>query len=353
MKSSPAMPRGRAPGGLVDRRLRVERAAVLVVVGDPRPLAGRPPPRRRGPARRAARAGRWSCRRRSGPPSPPARRACSVKSTPASTGAPSKRLAMPRASSTTCESRGGGATWKAATWGRAGPRSAMSLRARSIRALRLGAPRLHAPAQPGQLVGDPAIPLVLGPLGQRLAGELLLQIGLVVAGVAGHAGTRGDLHDPVHQIVEEVAVVRHQEERPGEAVQLLLQPVHRVGVEVVGGLVEEQQVGAGEERPGDGHPLARAARTARPRAGPSPSPPGDRAGGGPRGRCPSRRGARPARPPRPARRGAGRAPRGRSAAARRAERSAWASSAARSGARATSSSEATVAPSAKAGSCGR
>ena len=43
---------------------------------------------------------------------------------------------------------------------------------------------------------------------------------------------------------------------PGERVERVLEPLHRVRVEVVGGLVEQQQIRPGEQRAGDGHPLA-------------------------------------------------------------------------------------------------
>ena len=50
-----------------------------------------------------------------------------------------------------------------------------------------------------------------------------------------------------------------EQQRRVARVELLLQPLHRLGVEVVGGLVEHQQVGPGEQRAGDGHALLLAA----------------------------------------------------------------------------------------------
>ena len=69
-----------------------------------------------------------------------------------------------------------------------------------------------------------------------------------------HAGDR---------LVEQVEVVAHDEQRAAVRAQELEQPVAGVGVEVVGGLVEEEQVAAAEE---DAHELERGAahhRTAR------------------------------------------------------------------------------------------
>ena len=41
--------------------------------------------------------------------------------------------------------------------------------------------------------------------------------------------------------------------------QVMLQPGHRLGVQVVGGLVEQQDIGFGQQQPGEGHPAAFAA----------------------------------------------------------------------------------------------
>ena len=91
--------------------------------------------------------------------------------------------------------------------------------------------------------------------------------------------------------LEEVAVVADGHERLGLARQQLLEPEDAVEVEVVGGLVEQQQLGLA--RPARAR--SRAASSSRPRASPSAALVGEA------GLCPSRR--RPGRRPR-ARRGA-------------------------------------------------
>jgi hypothetical protein len=58
---------------------------------------------------------------------------------------------------------------------------------------------------------------------------------------------RSELEDPLGGVVEEVAVVGDRDDGAGEALQELLEPVDRLGVEVVGRLVEEQHVGLGEQ----------------------------------------------------------------------------------------------------------
>ena len=50
---------------------------------------------------------------------------------------------------------------------------------------------------------------------------------------------------PLGGVVEEVAVVGDGDDGAGEAHEELLQPFHRLGVEVVGRLVEQQHVGLG------------------------------------------------------------------------------------------------------------
>ena len=72
-----------------------------------------------------------------------------------------------------------------------------------------------------------------------------------------------DVHDYVHDAIEEVAVVRDDEERAAVALQPLLDPQYRVEIEVIGGLVEEQQVGRAHERLREVQPHAPAAGEAR------------------------------------------------------------------------------------------
>ena len=50
-----------------------------------------------------------------------------------------------------------------------------------------------------------------------------------------------------HDTVEEVAVVRDDDHRPFVTFELLLEPGDGVDIEVVGRLVEEEDVGLGEQ----------------------------------------------------------------------------------------------------------
>ncbi len=47
-----------------------------------------------------------------------------------------------------------------------------------------------------------------------------------------------------------------QQQRAAKTAQIALQPLHRFGVEMVGGLVHQQGVGVGQQGGGDRHPLS-------------------------------------------------------------------------------------------------
>ena len=87
----------------------------------------------------------------------------------------------------------------------------------------------------------------LGELGIAVAlsldtGGLGLQIRGVVA-LVGIEVTAVDLADPLGDVVQEVAVVRDGQNGTLVVVQEVLEPQDRLGVQVVRGLVEQQQVG--------------------------------------------------------------------------------------------------------------
>ena len=99
-------------------------------------------------------------------------------------------------------------------------------------------------------VGADPLQLGLEPLGQlgvllALDGQalgLLLQVGRVVA-LVGVEPAAVDLGDPLGDVVQEVPVVGDREDGAVVGREVLLEPQHALGVEVVGGLVEQQQVG--------------------------------------------------------------------------------------------------------------
>ena len=119
----------------------------------------------------------------------------------------------------------------------------------------LGAAGLGALPQPGQLPPQGALELRCRGGFRCLLLGLVGEIGGVVAGVAaGQAPIH--LHDPAGDPIEHVAVVGHQHQGAGEAPEVALQPLHPVGVEVVGGLIQQQHVGLGHQGCRQGHPLA-------------------------------------------------------------------------------------------------
>ena len=75
---------------------------------------------------------------------------------------------------------------------------------------------------------------------------LALEAG-VVAGIALQLPVV-DVHDHVHHAVEEIAVVRDDEQRAGIALQPVFQPDDGVQIEVVGRFVQQQQVGRAHQR---------------------------------------------------------------------------------------------------------
>ncbi len=77
------------------------------------------------------------------------------------------------------------------------------------------------------------------------AGFLLFQPGAVVP-LPGDAVAPVELENPSGHVVEEVAVMGDGYDRAGVLGQEALQPSHRLGIEVVGGLVEQEQVGPGK-----------------------------------------------------------------------------------------------------------
>ena len=82
----------------------------------------------------------------------------------------------------------------------------------------------------------------------RQAFLLLLEPRRVVA-LERDAATAVELEDPLGDVVEEVAVVGDRDDGSGVFLQEAFEPVDRLGVEVVRGLVEQQQVGRREQQP--------------------------------------------------------------------------------------------------------
>ena len=59
-----------------------------------------------------------------------------------------------------------------------------------------------------------------------------------------------DFENPFGGVVEEVPIVSNRYDSAGVVLQEALEPCNRLGIEMVGGLVEQQQVGAREQKAG-------------------------------------------------------------------------------------------------------
>jgi len=62
-----------------------------------------------------------------------------------------------------------------------------------------------------------------------------------------------ELEDPAGDVVEKVAIMGHGDHRTLVVMQKALEPGHRLGVQMVGRLVEQQHVGLGEQQPAQRH----------------------------------------------------------------------------------------------------
>ena len=81
---------------------------------------------------------------------------------------------------------------------------------------------------------------------------LLLQPAGVVA-LPGDALAPVQLQDPARHVVQEVAVVGDGDDGAGVVLQVLLQPGHGLGIQVVGGFVQQQDVGLLQEQTAERH----------------------------------------------------------------------------------------------------
>ena len=68
-----------------------------------------------------------------------------------------------------------------------------------------------------------------------------------------------EVQDPIDRIVEQVAVVADDDHGARIARQMVLEPQRAFEVEIVGGLVEQQEIGLGEQHGGERHAHAPAA----------------------------------------------------------------------------------------------
>ena len=127
---------------------------------------------------------------------------------------------------------------------------ALGLDAGDLLQLRLRLPRLRAVAEAGDESLEPGDVLRLALRPRRLVGEprgLLLAPHVPLAREEDGA-TAFELEHGRRDRLEEPAIVGDEDDRGVDRGEFLLQPLHRGHVEVVGRLVEEQQIGAAGKR---------------------------------------------------------------------------------------------------------
>ncbi len=128
--------------------------------------------------------------------------------------------------------------------------------------LRLVVPRLRAHAHPLELARERAAARRLRLLLDREPLLLLLEPRRVVA-LERNALAAVELEDPARDVVEEVPVMRHGDDRALVVGEEALEPRDRLGVEMVRRLVEQEQAGRREQQPAQRDAASLAARQRR------------------------------------------------------------------------------------------
>src|SRR3989304_2101651 len=82
-----------------------------------------------------------------------------------------------------------------------------------------------------------------------LSGFLLFEPRGVIA-LIRNSKTAVEFEDPARDVIEEVTVMRDGDDGAFVFAQVMFEPRHRFGVEVVGGFVEQENVGFGEQGSG-------------------------------------------------------------------------------------------------------
>ena len=124
--------------------------------------------------------------------------------------------------------------------------------------LLLGRPCLRSAPDPGKLGAHQILSLMLAPCLLLQPLRLLLQIGLIIA-LIGIQVSPVQLRDPRGDPVQKIPVVGDQEQLPLELQKPVLQPQDHVLVQMVGGLIQDQQFRFGQQGLRQGNSLALAA----------------------------------------------------------------------------------------------
>ena len=115
-----------------------------------------------------------------------------------------------------------------------------------------GAAGLDALTHPHLFLGKLAVKLGVFQLLDPQPLLLPLQVLIVIAGPGGD-GAPIEIDDPGRQLVNELPIVGDEDDGAAKILEELFQPVDGVDVQVVGRLVQQQQIGVAGERTGQGH----------------------------------------------------------------------------------------------------
>ena len=116
---------------------------------------------------------------------------------------------------------------------------------------RLGALGADAGADPIEFLAQEALAAAFGLVGDLLADGFGFEVGGVIPGM-GKAPAIGELDDARGDDIEEIAVVGDEDDGAGEFAEEFLEPEDGFGVEVVGGFVQQEEVGLGGQRAAEG-----------------------------------------------------------------------------------------------------
>ena len=101
---------------------------------------------------------------------------------------------------------------------------------------------LRAGTDPLKLARHRLLPAILRALRDRRTRLFLLQPFGIVS-FPGDAVSVVEFQDPLGHVVQKVAVVRHRDDRARVTRKMLLQPLHALGIQMIGRLVQQQNVG--------------------------------------------------------------------------------------------------------------
>ena len=106
---------------------------------------------------------------------------------------------------------------------------------------RFRAARFHTGAHPIEFLAQKPLAAAFGLLGNLAAHGFRFEKRRVISRM-GKRSALIDFDDARGDYIEEVAIVRDEDDRAGKAFEIIFQPADRFGVEMVGRLIEQQKI---------------------------------------------------------------------------------------------------------------